>query len=49
MKKAENKKGAEAIGMKTKLSKSLKKLSDKVLFAEKPEKANNIIARLKKN
>jgi hypothetical protein len=49
MKKARKLKGAEAIGMKVKVSKSLEKFSGKVLFPEKLEKANNIISRLKMN
>jgi len=47
--KSQKTEGAEAIGMKVKVSKSLEKLSGKVLFPEKLEKANNIISRLKMN
>lgn len=47
MKKAKKLKGAEAIGVKVKVSKSLEKFSGKVLFPEKLEKANKIIGKLK--
>lgn len=47
MKKTRKIKGAEAIGVKVKVSKSLEKLSGKVLFPEKLEKANKIIEKLK--
>jgi hypothetical protein len=47
MKKTRKLKGAEAIGVKVKVSKSLEKLSGKVLFPEKLEKANKIIGKLK--
>ena len=49
MKKTRNLKGAEAIGVKVKVSKSLEKLSGKVLFPEKLAKANKIIGKLKMN
>ena len=49
MKKTRKIKGAEAIGVKVKVSKSLGKLSGKVLFPEKLEKANKIIGKLKMN
>ncbi|NII27922.1 hypothetical protein HB364_22755 [Pseudoflavitalea sp. X16] len=47
MKKTKKMKGAEAIGVKVKVSKSLEKFSGKVLFPEKLEKANKIIGKLK--
>jgi hypothetical protein len=40
-------KGAEAVGVKVKISKSLDKLSGKVLFPEKLKAANKIISKLK--
>ena len=40
-------KGAEAVGVKVKVSKSLDKLSGKVLFPEKLKAANKIIGKLK--
>ena len=42
-------KGAEAVGVKIKVSKSLDKLSGKVLFPEKLKAANKIIGKLKMN
>lgn len=47
MKKAKKIKGAETVGVKVKVSKSLDKLSDKVLFPEKLKTANKIIGKLK--
>lgn len=47
MKKAKKLKGAEAIGIKVKVSKSLDKFSDKILFPKKQEIANKVVANLK--
>lgn len=47
MKKAKKIKGAEAVGVKIKVSKSLDKLSGKVLFPGKLKAANKIIGKLK--
>lgn len=47
MKKEIKIKGAEAIGVKVRLTKSLDKFSDKVLFPEKLKTANKIIGKLK--
>lgn len=50
MKKARTKlKGAEAFGVKIRVSKSLDKYSGKVLFPEKLKLANKIISKLKDN
>ncbi len=47
MKKSLNIKGAEAIGVKVRITKSLDKFSGKVLFPEKLKTANKIIGKLK--
>ena len=47
MKKSKNIKGAEAVGVQVKVSKSLDKLSGKVLFPDKLKIANKIIGKLK--
>lgn len=47
MKQTKKIKGAEAVGVKIKVSKKLDKLSGKVLFPEKLKIANNIISKLK--
>ena len=47
MKQTTKIKGAEAVGVKVKVSKSLDKLSGKVLFPEKLKTANKIIGKLK--
>jgi hypothetical protein len=47
MKQTKKIKGAEALGVKVKVSKSLDKLSGKVLFPEKLKAANKIIGKLK--
>ena len=47
MKQTKKIKGAEAVGVKVKISKSLDKLSGKVLFPEKLKAANKIISKLK--
>ena len=47
MKQATKIKGAETVGVKVKVSKSLDKLSGKVLFPEKLKAANKIIGKLK--
>ncbi len=47
MKQAKKIKGAEAVGVKVKISKSLDKFSGKVLFPEKLKTANKIIRKLK--
>jgi hypothetical protein len=48
MEKAKKLIGAEAFGVKIKISKSLgKKFSGKVLFPKKLKKANSILAKLK--
>lgn len=47
MKQTKKIKGAEAIGVKVKVSKSLDKFSGKVLFPEKLKAANKIIGKLK--
>jgi hypothetical protein len=47
MKKGKKIKGAEAVGVKVKVSKSLDKLSGKVLFPGKLKTANKIIGKLK--
>jgi hypothetical protein len=47
MKQTKKIKGAEAVGVKVKISKSLDKLSGKVLFPEKLKAANKIIGKLK--
>jgi hypothetical protein len=47
MKQVKKIKGAEAVGVKVRVSKSLDKLSGKVLFPEKLKAANKIIAKLK--
>lgn len=47
MKKELKIKGAETIGVKVKISKSLDKFSGKVLFPEKLKTANKIIGKLK--
>ncbi len=47
MKQIKKIKGAEAVGVKIKVSKSLDKLSGKVLFPEKLKAANKIIGKLK--
>jgi len=49
MKKTKKIKGAEAVGVKVKVPKSLDKLSGKVLFPEKLKTANKIIGKLKMN
>jgi hypothetical protein len=49
MKQRKKIKGAEAVGVKVKVSKSLDKLSGKVLFPEKLKTANKIIEKLKMN
>ena len=49
MKKAKKLKGAEAVGVKVKVSKSLDKFSGKVLFPGKLKTANKIIGKLKTN
>jgi hypothetical protein len=47
MKQTKKIKGAEAIGVKVKVSKSLDKFSGKVLFPENLKAANKIIGKLK--
>lgn len=47
MKKVKKLKGAEAVGVKVKVSKSLDKLSGKVLFPAKLKTANKVINKLK--
>jgi hypothetical protein len=47
MKKTKQIKGAEAVGVKIKVSKALNKLSGKVLFPEKLKAANKIVGKLK--
>jgi hypothetical protein len=47
MKQAKKIKGAEAIGVKVKVSKTLDALSGRVLFPEKLKAANKIIDKLK--
>ncbi|WP_276503218.1 hypothetical protein [Terrimonas pollutisoli] len=47
MKQTKKLKGAEVVGVKVKVSKSLDKLSGKVLFPEKLKAANKIISKLK--
>ncbi|HKZ64872.1 MAG TPA: hypothetical protein VJ111_00885 [Chitinophagaceae bacterium] len=47
MKQSKKIKGAETVGVKVKISKSLDKLSGKVLFPEKLKAANKIISKLK--
>ena len=47
MKQLKKIKGAEAIGVKIKVSKSLDKFSGKVLFPEKLKMANKIVGKLK--
>ena len=47
MKQTKKIKGAEAVGVKVKISKSLDKLSGKGLFTEKLKAANKIISKLK--
>jgi len=49
MKQTKKIKGAEAIGVKIKVSKALDKFSGKVLFPEKLKLANKIISKLKTN
>lgn len=49
MKQANKIKGAEAFGVKIKVSKSLDKFSGKILFPEKLRTANKIIDKLKTN
>lgn len=46
MKKAKKLKGAEALGIKVTVSKSLGKLSGKVLFPEKLKIANEVVSKL---
>ena len=45
MKQTKKFKGAEAVGEKVKVSKSLDKFSGKVLFPEKLKRANEILAK----
>jgi hypothetical protein len=47
MKKSKKIKGAEAVGVKVKVSKLLDKLSGKVLFPDKLKAANKIISKVK--
>ena len=47
MKQTKKLKGAEALGVKVKVSKSMDKFSGKVLFPEKLKAANKIIGKLK--
>jgi len=47
MKKLKKVKGASSVGVKVKVSKSLDKLSLKVLFPDKLKTANKIIGKLK--
>ncbi len=47
MKKAKKLKGAEAFGIKVKISKSMKKYTGKILFPEKHRIANEVAANLK--
>jgi hypothetical protein len=47
MKKEQKLKGAEAFGVKIRVSKSMKKYSGKVLFPEKVKKANEMVSKLK--
>jgi len=47
MKKEKKLKGAEALGMKIRISKSMDKYSGKVLFPEKVKKANELLSKLK--
>ena len=47
MKQTKKLKGAEAVGVKVKVSKSLDKFSGKVLFPEKLKAANKIIGKLR--
>ena len=49
MKQTKKIKGAESVGVKVKVSKTLNKFSDKVLFPEKMKIANKIIGKLKMN
>jgi len=46
MKKNKKLKGAEAFGIKVKVSKSMKKLSEKILFPEKHKISNEIVSKL---
>lgn len=47
MKQAKKIKGAEAVGVRVKVSKSMDKFSGKILFPEKLKAANKIIGKLK--
>ena len=47
MKQIKKIKGAEAVGVKVKVSTALDKLSGRVLFPEKLKTANKIISKLK--
>ena len=47
MKQAKKIKGAEVVGVKVTVSKTMDKLSGKVLFPEKLKTANKIIGKLK--
>jgi len=49
MKKTKKLKGAEAMGVKVKVSKALDKFSGKVLFPDKLKTANKIITKIKTN
>jgi len=49
MKKVKKLKGAEAFGIKVKISKSMKKLTGKILFPEKHRIANEVASKLKIN
>lgn len=49
MKQVKKIKGAEQVGVKIKVAKSLDKLSEKVLFPDKLKAANKIISKLKTN
>jgi hypothetical protein len=47
MRQAKKIKGAEAVGVKVKVFKSLDKFSGKILFPKKLKSANKIISKLK--
>ena len=47
MKQNKKSKGAEAFGVKIKVSKSLDRFSGKLLFPEKLEKANRVVNNLR--
>ncbi len=49
MNQSKKTKGAEAIGVKIKVSKALDKFSGKTLFPAKLKKANSLLSQLKTN